>query len=109
MTKLWVANIANDYGINTYHGRTKKAVMDQVHEYVVEWWDREIINTKMPNNKSEAIDMYFQHCESFDVLCLDISDVIRDYHEKLLKKFEKKYKGQFLFEQKLDTLKELLK
>ena len=60
--KVWIAVIEHRHGQNVYAAKTKKALVGQLYEYVVEWWAREIPDEELPADlsKQAAVDRYFE-------------------------------------------------
>jgi len=58
---IWVAVVEHRHGQNVYVARTEYGVLDQLYDYVQEWWDSEIPDEEMPTDlpKKEVIDQYF--------------------------------------------------
>ena len=59
--KIWLAVVEHRHGQNVYADRTKRGLLDQLYEYVQEWWESEIPNEDMPTDlpRKEVIDQYF--------------------------------------------------
>ena len=59
--KVWMAVVEHRHGQNVYAARTKRGLLDQLYEYVQEWWDSEIPDEEMPTDlpRKEVIDLYF--------------------------------------------------
>ena len=61
--KIWIAVIEHRHGQNVYAARTKRKLLDQLYDYVKQWWDSEIPDEELPPklSKKAAVDRYFEH------------------------------------------------
>lgn len=61
---IWVGVIGNNYGVSTYVAVSEDALRDEILEYVKEWWQKEIGDLPMPQDRDQAIEAYFEKVES---------------------------------------------
>ena len=61
--KIWIAVIEHRHGQNVYAARTKRKLLDQLYDYVKQWWDSEIPDEELPPklSKKAVVDRYFEH------------------------------------------------
>ncbi len=60
--KIWIAVIGHRHGQNVYAARTRKKLVEQLYEYVKQWWESEIPDEELPANvsKKQVVDDYFE-------------------------------------------------
>ena len=46
--KIWIAVVEHRHGQNVYAAKTKKKLVDQLYEYVKQWWESEIPDEELP-------------------------------------------------------------
>lgn len=61
MAKVWIAVVEHRHGQNVYAAKTKRKLVDQLYEYVKQWWDSEIPQESLPPqlSKQQAVNLYF--------------------------------------------------
>ncbi len=61
--KIWIAVIEHRHGQNVYAARTKKKLVDELYDYVKQWWESEIPDEELPTKvpKRKVVDLYFEH------------------------------------------------
>ena len=60
--KIWIAVVEHRHGQNVYAARTKGKLLDELYDYVKQWWDSEIPDEELPKrlSKRAAVDFYFE-------------------------------------------------
>lgn len=60
--KIWIAVVEHRHGQNVYAAKTKKKLMEQLYDYVKQWWESEIPDEELPTKASrrEIVDRYFE-------------------------------------------------
>ena len=60
--KIWIAVVEHRHGQNVYAARTKKKLVDQLYDYVKQWWESEIPDEELPADlpKQQAVERYFE-------------------------------------------------
>jgi hypothetical protein len=60
--KIWIAVVEHRHGQNVYAAKTKKKLVDQLYDYVKQWWESEIPDEELPANvsKKQVVDDYFE-------------------------------------------------
>ena len=53
--------INHRFGVDTSVFGSLEALKHYLYDYVKHWWSSETENHKMPKDKQEAIDAYFEH------------------------------------------------
>jgi hypothetical protein len=73
---VWVLYISHEYGSNMGVYRTSERADESLYDYVQRWWDRELPDDEMPEDKQEAIDKYFELNEDewFDLESIEITE-----------------------------------
>jgi len=61
--KIWMAVVEHRHGQNVYAAKTKRKLVDQLYDYVKQWWESEIPDEELPAkaSKREVVDSYFEH------------------------------------------------
>ena len=65
--RVWIAVVEHRHRQNVYAARTKRGLLEQLYEYVQEWWESEIPDEEMPTNlskKQEALLREFAALET---------------------------------------------
>jgi len=86
---LWIASVGNKScpelsrrdGVNSYVAISEDALRDEVFEYVKEWWQKEIGDLPMPQDRDRAIEAYFEKIES--EICVIDSTTLAEVFEDL--------------------------
>src|ERR1017187_1356209 len=90
-----VLMVEHRHGTNTSVHRTEEAARDELHGYVVMWWEQEMEDQVMPEDRDEAIKAYFeaQEGEFYKIVesSLDGAAVIAE--DSLLGKYQKLHAG----------------
>lgn len=62
MAKVWIAVVEHRHGQNVYAAKTKRKLVDQLYEYVKQWWDSEIPQESLPPklSKQQVVNLYFE-------------------------------------------------
>lgn len=60
---VYGALVNHENGIDTYLSLSREIVNQKVFDFVEAWWDEELPYEKMPEDRQEAIDMYFELVE----------------------------------------------
>lgn len=58
--KIWVAAIEGPSSTGFRADWTEEALVEQIYGYVTAWWEREIGDSDIPEDRREAIDQYFE-------------------------------------------------
>ena len=60
--KIWIAVVEHRHGQNVYGAKTKKKLVDQLYDYVKQWWESELPDEELPANasKRQVVDDYFE-------------------------------------------------
>ena len=60
--RIWIAVVEHRHGQNVYAAKTKKGLVDQLYDYVKQWWESEIPDDELPAKASrrEIVDRYFE-------------------------------------------------
>lgn len=68
--KVWVLQVETKHGVHITVHRTHQGAMDDLFNFVAEWWDQELYDHRnepripeMPGDPEAAIEMYFNGCE----------------------------------------------
>ena len=79
MESIWLGLVHHRHGINTYAGRTREALNEELYEYIVENWDElngaEDFPKNPPENAEEAIQLYFNEGMEYHREYVDIVEV----------------------------------
>lgn len=61
--KIWIAVVEHRHGQNVYAAKTKNKLVDQLYDYVKQWWESEIPDEELPANvpRKQVVDDYFEH------------------------------------------------
>ena len=77
---LWVGVISNKYGVSTHVAVSEDALRDEVFECVKEWWQEEIGDLPMPQDRDRAIEAYFEKVES-ETCVIDSTTLAGDFED----------------------------
>ena len=60
--KIWIAVVSHRHGQNVYAARTRQKLIDELYDYVRQWWESEIPDEKLPKrlSKKAVVDRYFE-------------------------------------------------
>lgn len=59
--KIYIATICHRHGVNSYCNHDYVAYIEELYDYVVEWWNDTCEGLAIPANRKEAIDEYFRN------------------------------------------------
>jgi len=80
MIPLWVAVVSNKYGVNSYVAVSEEVLRDEIFEYVKSWWQDELGNLQIPQDRDEAIETYFGKVES-ETCTIDLTTLAGDFED----------------------------
>ena len=83
---LWVGVVGNKScpelsrrdGVSTHVAVSEDALRDEILEYVKEWWQEEIGDLPMPQDRDQAIEAYFEKVES-ETFMIDSTTLAGDF------------------------------
>jgi len=88
MITLWVAVVGNKScpdpdgsrrdGVNSYVAVSEEALRNEIFEYVKLWWQDELGNLPIPQDRDEAIEAYFEKVES-ETCTIDSTTIAGDF------------------------------
>jgi len=77
---FWVGVIGNRYGVSTYVAVSEDVLRNEVFEYVKEWWQKEIGDLPIPQDRDQAIEAYFEKIES-ETCVIDSTTLAGDFED----------------------------
>ena len=85
---LWVGVVGNKScpepsrrdGVNSYVAVSEDALRDEVFEYVKEWWQEDIGDLPIPQDRDRAIEAYFEKVES-ETFMIDSTTLAGDFED----------------------------
>ena len=74
--RVYVAIVQHKQGNNVYVSKSHSGVINQVYEYVIDWWyDYNDSDSFIPEGKQTAVDQYFKNAEGFEWMTIDRMEV----------------------------------
>ncbi|MBL7163240.1 MAG: hypothetical protein ISS57_11585 [Anaerolineales bacterium] len=77
---LWVGVVGNKYGVNTYVAVSEEALRKEIFEYVKAWWQDELGDLPLPQDRDQAIEAYFEQVES-ETCTIDSTTLAGDFED----------------------------